>query len=286
MSLRSIEVKAPPEEKLSARPLRLRSSSDRNGHLLPRRCVSPQLCIRATLEDHSNIGIPATEYAEKVTFYAEPATVEVPASEPSTQTPSPPPSPTDEIPSSSAATPTPRTRRKPFTAYLNLALSTEVAASLTSPRRRGSVSSSSTSNSNSTQPRILSILSPTTPSSFKSPRTPKTPVPVQRTQPYGAPFFAPMPTGEYAYDERYRREFAKRRSSQRKVSGSASDVPRSAGARRDSRDGDDEKGHSPGTAKPSNVPGVSFEQAQAQVVSRRRRSSAHRRNVSDGVMTS
>lgn len=228
--------------------------------------------------------------------------------EEATQTPSPPPSPTDE-PSNSAVTPTPRARRKPFTAYLNLSLSTEVAATITSPsRRRASVSSSSTSNSGAgpSQPRIFSILSPTAAAAgFKSPKTPKTPVPVPRTQPYGAPYFAPMPTGEYAYDARYRREYARRRSSQRKVSGSASDVPRSGGVRRGSRDRDAEtegevvvegrgrereKERSPGTAKPvvpvESVPRATSREPNAQVASRRRRGSGHRRHISDGVMTS
>lgn len=157
-------------------------------------------------------------YTEKVLTIA--SSSKLPDVEP-VQMPSPPPSPDRESidiePSSSSEhghesgavtepVRTPKPRRKPFSSYLNLNLSIQSSIGPLSPRNSrhrkepSTISSPLPSGSMSSKARGF-VFSPASPFSPRTPRgakTPKTPVPVPRTQPYGAPYYARMPTGETA----------------------------------------------------------------------------------------
>lgn len=114
------------------------------------------------------------------------------------QTPSPPPSPDRENLSNPIPPPLTRPRsqsqRRAFSSYLSLTVQTP-----------DQIPSPQTANFDGGFPvppasaQSRSMFSPSTPRSMcpkKQPRTPSGPPP--RTQPYGYPYFAMMPNGEYA----------------------------------------------------------------------------------------
>ncbi|KAI0076063.1 hypothetical protein K474DRAFT_1663456 [Panus rudis PR-1116 ss-1] len=103
-------------------------------------------------------------------------------------------------PDTPSASPSGRSNKKRFSSYLNLniGLQSPILSPTTSSLPHDENSESPARPSTAKRLSFGSAFSPLTPLTRRGSKTPGTPATMPRTQPYGAPYFAPMPTGERA----------------------------------------------------------------------------------------